>query len=63
MRALIEGFLSIFTALGDILTLGNSRESHEIRQILDRSRQAQSWYHAGPWWEHPIYGDAWKEKK
>ena len=21
-----------------------------------------TWYHDGPWWEHPIYGDAFKKK-
>lgn len=20
------------------------------------------WYHDGPWWEHPIYGDGFKKK-
>ncbi len=22
-----------------------------------------TWYHNGPWWEHPLYKDTWKDKK
>ncbi len=54
----------IFEALIDMLTFGLSpKRSPKVEKILEDSKKPFRWYHDGPWWEHPIYGDAFKDEK
>lgn len=43
-----EGFFSVF---------GGRIKRRKI------DTKPMQWYHDGPWWEHPIYGDGFKDKK
>ncbi len=55
MKEFWEGFMSIFGIW--------PRRSKRVEEILEQSKKPFTWYHEGPWWEHPIHGDAWKKKK
>jgi hypothetical protein len=60
MRAFWKGFFSIF----DFSWLDfQPRSSRKVRAMMERNRTAEQWYHPGPWYEHPMYGDAYKRKK
>lgn len=60
MKAFWRGFFSIF----DFSWLDlQPRSSRRIQAMMERSKAAQNWYHEGPWWEHPIYGDGFKANK
>lgn len=47
-----EGFFSVFG--------GGIRPSKTLEKY--RKPKPFQWYHNGPWYEHPIYGDAFKKK-
>lgn len=55
MNAFWQGFFSIFNC-------GVIQRSPRIQRLLDESKRREQWYHPGEWWEHPLYGDVFKDK-
>jgi hypothetical protein len=50
MKAFWKGFLSVFDFGG------------QTTKVRIPKKVETSWYHNGPWWEHPLWGDTWKRK-
>lgn len=63
MGKIWQGFVSVFEAMGELFSpVPSRRHCERMNKILEQSQKAERWYHDGPWWEHPMYGDAWKDK-
>jgi hypothetical protein len=51
---------SVFESISSLFDFGSSASRARIRKIAERP--PFQWYHKGPWWEHPMWGDTWKKK-
>jgi len=67
MKPFWQGFFSIFESMADMFDLSGKATQQRMKarldKIMERSKEAESWYHRGPWWEHPMWGDTWKDRK
>lgn len=59
MKPFWRGFFSIFDFSWFSWPLSSSPR---IKKMIEESKRREQWYHKGEWWEHPLYGDAYKRK-
>ena len=53
MESFWKGFFSVFDFTG---------RTDQDRLDKISKQEPMQWYHKGPWWEHPIYGEGFKKK-